>query len=73
MKRVRFRLMELMKERNIQQMELVEGTGLSYNTIKSYSRNHVMRPDLEIIAKLCEYFECELTDLLVLEDVPSPG
>jgi len=39
--------------------------GLANNTLKEYPG--------DVIAKLCEYFNCEVGDLLVLEDAPLTG
>lgn len=71
MKVARFRVAELMKARGLRQTDLIEDLHLAPNTVKAYYYNHVRRTDLEVLVKLCEYFQCELSDLLVIEEVPE--
>ncbi len=69
MKVVRLKLKEQMADRNITQAKLVNDTQLAPNTVKAYFHEDVIRADLRVIAKLCEYLDCDIKDLMVLEDM----
>lgn len=68
MKVVRLKLKEYMDHHGITQAKLARETNLAANTIKGYYHEGVMRPELRVIAKLCEYLECDICDIMVLED-----
>lgn len=53
--------------------EVSQATGLAMATIDTYARNEVTRFDAQVIKALCDYFECEPGDLLVLEEVDEPS
>lgn len=70
------RLKELIAERERRTGErltyraIEEATGLNKNTISKWARNDVRDFNRDVIATLCDFFECELADLLVYE---KPG
>lgn len=68
MKVVRLKLKEYMDHRGITQAKLAQDTSLAPNTVKVYYHDGVMRAELRVIAKLCEYLECDICDIMVLED-----
>lgn len=51
----------------ITQEEIANALSISRPTVSTYMKNRLDRLDKEILIKFCEYFECELGDLLVLE------
>lgn len=72
---VRNRLLELMQERErkigrrLKQHDIAEFVGVSDHTIINWIRNDVTKFDGQTIARLCDYFNCELSDLLYFEMV----
>lgn len=52
----------------IRQKDVVEGTGISARTLGRLQRNEVQRTDYETMELLCDFFQCEIGDLWVLED-----
>lgn len=42
-------------------------TGVAGSTLVEWANNRVKRYDESVIAKLCEYFNCDIGDLLVLQ------
>lgn len=70
-KRVQNRVQELLakkgriEERTISLRTAASETGVALNTIHAWSRNRVQRYDAEQIIVFCDYFECEIADLLV--------
>jgi len=79
MKRVlnRFRELLAIKERRegryISQRTVAEETGLAKTTVDRYARNEVSRYDEDVILTLCNYLGCDVSDLLVIEEVPNGG
>jgi putative transcriptional regulator len=58
----------LMAKKGIRTMvELEEKSGVSRQVLDRLDKNKSKRLDFETIVKLCEFFECEVGDLLYLE------
>lgn len=78
MAKVRNRLKELLAERErvedrrIPHTEVARKTGIHVTTISRWA-NQVGRFDSETIAAICVYFDCEISDLLVLHRNPKIG
>lgn len=51
--------------RSITKFIVAKETMINYNTISAYWDNEIQRVDLGIMAKLCDYLDCHITDLLV--------
>lgn len=72
MAKVGTRLEELLREKEardgvkITLEQLADDTKLSYGTILKWAKNQVARYDGDTLATLCEYFACEVGDVLVL-------
>lgn len=73
---IRYRLQELMRAWEQQHAEpagsltfrrMAELVALSPATLNRIARQKVTRIDHETIKKLCAFFDCTLTDLMVLE------
>lgn len=67
------RLAVVMAERDpsLSQRQLASGTGLSTATISKLFLNRFDRVDRNTIEKLCEYFDCDISELFVLKEIPS--
>ena len=48
--------------------DVEDATGLSKNTVGKWARNENKSYDREVIAKLLEYFDCTISELLVYEE-----
>lgn len=78
MQRVKNRFRELLAAkrstgRRISNREVAEQTGIAKATIDRIARNETTRFDEHVILALCEYFGCTVGELLVIEEVESPG
>jgi len=62
--------------RRIKQVEIARAINISHNTIASWLRNDVTKFEAHVVEGLCEYFQCELTDLLYFQETdegtPNP-
>jgi putative transcriptional regulator len=80
-RRVRNRLLELIQERErkigrrIKQHDIAQFAGVSDHTIINWIRNDVTKFEGQTIERLCDYFNCDLSDLLYFEmiEVEDPG
>jgi transcriptional regulator with XRE-family HTH domain len=72
-RQLRNRLLELMQRRErkenrrLTQHEIALYIGVTDHTISSWLKNDVTRFDRHVVEGLCEYFGCEVGDLLYLE------
>ena len=61
---IKCQLARLMGERKMKIMDVARETGLNRNTVTLLYKETAQRIDLEAIDKLCDLFECEVSDLL---------
>jgi DNA-binding Xre family transcriptional regulator len=75
---IRVRLRELMTAKTVRdgrdpahdpitQDEIATQIGIAKGTMSSWARDKVDRMDKDTLIKFCDYFECDLSDLIVLE------
>ncbi|KPP97824.1 helix-turn-helix transcriptional regulator [Marinobacter sp. HL-58] len=65
---VRCHLARLMGERKMKIVDVARETGLNRNTVTLLYKETAQRIDLEAIEKLCQLFECQVGDLLELQE-----
>jgi DNA-binding Xre family transcriptional regulator len=76
-RKVRNRLLELIQERErkinrrIKLKDLASFVGVTNHTISSWIRNDVRKYEAQIIEGFCDYFDCEIGDLLYFEMVEA--
>ncbi|MBE2269002.1 MAG: helix-turn-helix transcriptional regulator [Anaerolinea sp.] len=68
---------ERREKRRITQSEVAEAVDVSLHTIIRWMRNDVTKFEAPIVERLCDYFGCEVGDLLYLvrdgsETPPAP-
>ncbi len=61
---IKCKLWVLMGERKLNVTELARETGLPRSSIDVLYKDEALRVDFNVIDKLCEYFSCEIGDLL---------
>lgn len=61
---IRCHLARLMGERKLKIVDVARETGLNRNTVTLLYKETAQRIDLDAIDKLCDLFECEVSDLL---------
>lgn len=71
---MKHRLVKLMAERQdksgerVTAMDVSRGAGITPQTLYKWLNDGIKRFDSETVEKLCDYFGCEVGDLLYLED-----
>ena len=68
MKYVYMRLPELLEERGISRTKLTYDLNLQRSNVNRYYNNKAQRYDCELLARLCEYLNCDISDLLELKE-----
>ena len=70
-KELHIRIVELLKEKGISKTKICKDLDLQHGNLNKYCRDEFKRIDAKLIIKLCEYFECEISDLLEIRDSNS--
>jgi len=61
---IRCHLARLMGEKKLKIIDVARETGLHRNTVTLLYRETAVRIELDAIDKLCDLFDCEVSDLL---------
>ena len=59
-----FKLEDLLKDRNISINRLMKDTNTDFKVLKRLMTGELLRFDIYVVARLCDYFNCELTDII---------
>jgi putative transcriptional regulator len=62
---------EIQEDRRISYKEIKNATGIASSTLSSWATNSTKRFDADTIADLCDFFECEVGDLINYEGSPN--
>jgi len=55
------------EQHSIAIIDVQRETGIAWSTLNSWANNQVTRYDAPVIGALCEYFNCQVGDLLIFE------
>lgn len=64
-----FKLENLMHNRNISINQLMRDTNTDFKVIKRIITGELLRIDIIVMARFCDYFNCVLTD--IVEYIPN--
>jgi DNA-binding Xre family transcriptional regulator len=74
-RRLKNRLLQLIHEREskigkrIKQHDIAEFAEVKDHTISAWVKNKITRFDAKVVESLCDYFQCDVGDLLYFEEV----
>lgn len=68
MKHIHLRIVELLSEQEISKNQICKDLDIPRGNFNRYCRDEFQRIDANLIIKLCDYFKCDIKDLLVLVD-----
>ncbi len=66
MKSIHMRIVELLAERGISKNQICKDLDIPRGNFSRYCRDEFQRIDANLVIKLCDYFQCDICDLLVL-------
>lgn len=69
MGRIIVTLEQYRQEHGISKYSIIKNCGVSATQLNSYCRNEITRVDLPVLARICDFLECSISDLL--EYVPD--
>lgn len=59
-----FKLDNVLKKKSISISKLIRDTKTDYKVIHRIKDGSIKRIDLEVLARLCDYLDCEVSDIL---------
>ena len=59
-----FKLYDVLERKQISKNKLMRDTNTDFKVIKRLSTGECTRMDIFIIARLCDYLNCEMTDIV---------
>lgn len=59
-----FKLDELLKKNNISINKLMKDTNTDFKVLKRLMSSNLVRFDIFVIARLCDYFNCQISDII---------
>ena len=68
MKHIYLSIEELLNERGISKNKICKDLDIPRGNFNRYCRGDFQRIDANLLIKLCDYFECEIKDLVVIRD-----
>ncbi len=57
--------------RRLTNRDISKGTGISEHTIGRWMKGEVTQVNTQVVGELCEFFGCEIGDLLYVERTPA--
>lgn len=58
-----FKLADILKRKNISINKLMKDTNTDYKVIKRIMNGELLRVDIIVLARLCDYLNCNITDI----------
>ena len=68
MKHIHMRINELLEEKGISRNKICKELEIPRGNFNRYSRDEFQWIDANLVVKLCEYFECDIQELLEIVD-----
>jgi len=68
-KYVHIRIPELLKEKEISKNQLCKDLNMQRSNLNKYCNDKFLRIDAALLIKLCDYFQCEISDLLEIREL----
>lgn len=67
-KYVHIKIPEMLSEKGISKTKICKDLDLQRGNLNKYCRDDFQRIDAKLLIKLCDYFECEISDLLEIKE-----
>ncbi len=60
-------LNQILDTKGISQNKIAKDTGISVSTLRNLNHNRITRISLDTLEKLCNYLDCGVEDILLVE------
>ena len=57
-------LEEVLQAKGVSKYRLIRACNLQQTQLNAYCRNKVKRVDLDVLTRICDYLECDLSDII---------
>ena len=64
---IKLTLDKYIDENNISRYALAQKTGIQYQIIDNYYKNRVVRYDSDVLNKICNALNCQISDIITFE------
>lgn len=65
--KIRITLEEYRIDKKISKNKIVKGADVQRTQLQKYLANEISRVDLGVLARICDYLECDISDILKYE------
>lgn len=62
--RIEITLDEFRKSKNVSKYKLCRECNLQQTQLNAYCNNKLSRVDLDVLTRICDYLQCDLTDII---------
>lgn len=62
--KIKITLATYLEEREISRYKIIKNCNVSQTQLNRYYRDQIERIDLDVLARICDYLQCEISDLL---------
>jgi len=62
------RIVELLEEKKVSKTRICKDLDLQRGNFNRYCRDEFQRVDANLVVRLCEYFDCGISDLLEIRE-----
>lgn len=59
-----FKLEQVLKDKNISMNKLMKDTNTDFKVLKRIMVGDLIRLDIFVVARLCDYLDCQITDII---------
>ncbi len=73
MGRIEIKLESYLKEHNCSKNSVCKACLMQRTQLNNYCKNKISRVDLTIMARLCEFLKCDISDLLEFKEGEEKG
>ena len=59
-----FKLEQLLEDRGVSKSKLISDTGTDFKVVRRLTTGEVVRIDIYVLARLCNYLNCNVSDIV---------
>lgn len=71
MKKIRIALDDKLNELGITRYKLSQDSHIKFQTIDDYYKNRVKRYDSDVLLRICQALDCDISEIIKLVEIPD--